>query len=106
MSPDASQSFVIGCMAASGAIAAGNAIATDAHFTFRQGVGFTFATLGLATVGMFAPSLAAGLSALVLTSAVFVYGQPLLDAVTTITGPSAAPSAASTPTTTPSTKKV
>jgi hypothetical protein len=105
MSPDNAQGFVIGCMAASGAIAAGNVIAADGHFTFRQGVGFVFTTLGLATVGMFAPRLAAGFSALILTSAVFVYGQPLLDAITTTTTPANAPAPGSTPTTAPTTQK-
>jgi len=99
------QGVIIGCMAATGVIAAGDAIAEDHMFTFRQGVGFMFVSFGLATGALFAPELAASMAVLTLTSAVFLYGQPLLDAVTTVTGGTTT-KAGKTATTTTTTKVV
>lgn len=87
MNQERSQQLVIGCLAASAAIAAGNAVAEGQAPEARQIVGFAFAGIGLATLSMFAPGLAGGMAALVLTTSVFVYGAPLYDAVTDATEP-------------------
>lgn len=81
MSPDNAQGMVVGCLAASGAIAVGNAIIEGHAPSFRQLAGFTFTAVGLAAGAMVAPDLAASFSVLILTSAVFVYGTPLFDAL-------------------------
>jgi hypothetical protein len=72
-------------MAATGAIAAGNAVVAGHPPTPRQVVGLTFAALGLGTVAMFAPGLAGGLSVLMLTTTALLYAGPLWDAVSTVT---------------------
>lgn len=81
MSPDQSQGIVVGCLAATAAIAAGNQIIAGAAPSFRQIAGGAFVAVGLASVALVAPDLAAGFSVLILTSATFVYGSPLFDAL-------------------------
>lgn len=73
--------MVVGCLAATGAVVVGNAIVEGDPPSFRQIVGFTFTATGLATAALVAPELAASFSVLILTSAVFVYGTPLWDAL-------------------------
>ena len=81
MNEERGQSLVVGCLAASAAIVAANAIAEGHAPAFRQLAGFTFAAVGLGTLAMVAPDLAGSLSMLVLTSALFLYSGPMLDAV-------------------------
>lgn len=81
MTPDAAQGMVVGCLAATGAVAVGNAIVQGHPPTFRQLAGFALTTTGLATAAVVAPDLAASFSVLILTSAVFVYGTPLWDSI-------------------------
>lgn len=94
MSPEQSQGVVVGCLAATAAVAAGNQIIAGSAPTFRQLAGGAFVAVGLASVALVAPDLAAGFSVLILTSAVFVYGAPLFDAL-------AAPAPSSFPRTRP-----
>lgn len=81
MSPDQSQGIVVGCLAGTAAVAAGNQILAGSPPSFRQLAGGAFVAVGLASVALVAPDLAAGFSVLILTSAVFVYGEPLFDAL-------------------------
>lgn len=81
MSPDQSQGVVVGCLAATAAVAAGNQIVAGSAPTFRQLAGGAFVAVGLASVSLVAPDLAGGFAVLILTSAVFVYGFPLFDAL-------------------------
>jgi hypothetical protein len=94
MSPDQSQGIVVGCLAATAAIVAGNQVVAGEAPEFRQLVGGAFVAVGLASVALVAPDLAAGFSVLILTSAVFVYGAPLFDTL-------AAPSPSSFPRSSP-----
>lgn len=89
MNEDRAQSLVIGCLAASAVIAAGNAIAEGHAPEARQLVGFSFVAVGLATASMFAPGLAGGMAVLVLTSTAMIYGSPLYEAVTSTTSATA-----------------
>lgn len=82
MNEDRSQQLIVGCLAAAGAIAAGNAIAEGHAPELRQLVGFSFVAVGLATGSMFAPGLAGSAAVLILTTSIFLYAGPLLDAVT------------------------
>lgn len=108
MSEDRAQGLVVGCLAASAVIGAGNAIAEGHAPSARQLVGFSFVAVGLATASMFAPNLAGGMAALVLVSSVFLYSEPLYQAVSGVVGTSSttSPSTPSTPTHTPTTRKV
>lgn len=85
MTPQDSQSLVIGSLSVAGAIVAANSIAQGEAPDFGQVVGFTFVALGLGTAAMFAPDLAGSMAVLVLTSAVFIYGEPALDAIASTT---------------------
>lgn len=85
MTPDRSQQLVIGCLAASAAIGAGNAVADGRPPELRQVVGFAFVGVGLATAALFTPGLAGGFAVLVLTSTALLYGGPLYEAVTAVT---------------------
>lgn len=88
MTEDRAQQLVIGCLAASAVIAAGNSIADGHAPAARQLVGFGFVAVGLATASMFAPGLAGGMAVLVLTSTALLYGTPLYEAVTGVTSTS------------------
>lgn len=79
------QAMVVGCLAASGAVAIGNDIVAGHAPAFKQLAGFAFTATALATLAIPAPDLAAGFAVLILTSAVFVYGTPVLNAVGTFT---------------------
>lgn len=83
------QELVVGCLAATAAVSATSTMAEGDVPGMRLVVGLAFTGMGLATVAMFAPDLAGGLAVLILTTTVFVYGKPLMDAVTTITGTTA-----------------
>jgi hypothetical protein len=82
------QAMVVGCLASAGAIAVGNDIVAGHPPSFRQLAGFTFTALGLATAAIPAPEVAAGFAVLILTSALFVYASPVLDAVSSFTATS------------------
>lgn len=86
MNEDRADQLVVGCLAATAAIAAGNAVVAGTAPAPRQLVGLTFAGLGLAVGAMFAPGLASGLAVLMLTTTALVYGGPLYDAVSSVTG--------------------
>lgn len=76
----------MGCLAASAAVAAGSSLASGDVPGMRLVVGIAFTGVGLATVSMVAPDLAGGLAVLILTTTVFVYGEPLMNAVAAFTG--------------------
>jgi hypothetical protein len=80
------QELIVGCLAASAAVAAGSSLATGHVPGLRLVVGLAFTGVGLATVSMLAPDLAGGFAVLILTTTIFVYGTPLMDAVTGLTG--------------------
>lgn len=80
------QQLIVGCLAASSAVAAGSSLADGEAPGMRMVVGVAFTGVGLATVAMFAPDLAGSLSVLILTTTVFVYGRPFMDAITDLTG--------------------
>lgn len=90
------QQLVVGCLAAATAVAAGSTLAQGNAPGMRLVVGLAFTGVGLATCSLFSPELAGGFAVLVLTSTVFLYGQPLMDSVTALTAAPA--SAAGTPT--------
>lgn len=80
------QELIVGCLTASAAIAAGSALADGDGPGFRLVAGLAFTAVGLATVNMWNPDLAGGFAVLVLTTTLFVYGEPFLKAVESITG--------------------
>lgn len=86
MSAERGQELIVGCLAATAAVSASSTLAQGEIPGLRLVVGFAFTGMGLATVNMFAPDLAGGLAVLILTTSVFVYGKPLMDAVSTLTG--------------------
>lgn len=92
------QELVVGCLAASAVVASGSALADGNLPGIRLVVGLGFTGVGLATAAMFAPRFAGGMAALILTTTVFLYGRPFMDAVTGLT---AAPSTTPTATTVP-----
>lgn len=86
MSEQRGQQLIVGCLAATAAIATASALADGEAPGIRLAVGTAFAGIGLATINMFAPDLAGSFAVLILTTSVFVYGGPALDAVTSLTG--------------------
>src|SRR5689334_2685967 len=84
-----SQELIVGCLAASAAVAAGSGLADDDDTTpgFRLVLGVTVTGIGLAAVSMFNPDLAGAFATLVLTTTVFVYGGPAMEAISRLTGP-------------------
>ena len=93
--------LVVGCLAATAAIGAGNAIVAGHAPAAKQIVGLTFAAVGLAVGAMFAPGLAGGTAVLILTTTALLYGGPLWDAVSSVTNTNTASSAAPSSTSTP-----
>jgi hypothetical protein len=81
------QQLIVGSLAASAAVAAGSSLAEGDAPGLRLVVGVAFTGVGLATVAMFSPDLAGAFSVLILTSTVFLYGRPFMDAVTNLTDP-------------------
>lgn len=92
------QQLVVGCLSATAAVAAASTLADGEVPGMRLVVGLAFTGMGLATVAMVAPELAGGLSVLILTTTVFVYGEPLMNAVTSFTTGGTTGAAAVTPT--------
>lgn len=89
------QELVVGCLAATAVVAAGSSLASGELPGMRMVIGLSFTGVGLAAGAMFAPDIAGGLAALILVSSLFVYGTPLLDAITTLTSsPKVSPSLA------------
>jgi hypothetical protein len=80
-----SQELVVGCLAGTAAVAAGSDLASGQVPGLRLVIGLAFTGVGLATASMFAPDLAGTFAVLILTTTVFVYGGPLMDAVTHLT---------------------
>lgn len=80
-----SQELIVGCLAATATIAAGSSLASGNMPGLRLVVGLAFTGVGLATASMVAPELAGSLAVLILTTTVFVYGGPLMEAVTSLT---------------------
>lgn len=80
-----SQELVVGCLAATAAVSAGSSLASGEVPGIRLMVGLAFTGVGLATVSMMAPDLAGSFAVLILTTSVFLYGGPLMDAVTHLT---------------------
>lgn len=80
------QELVVGCLAATAVVAASSSLASGDVPGIRMVVGLAVSGMGLAAASMFAPDLAGGLAVLILTTTVFVYGKPLADAVTALTG--------------------
>lgn len=83
MTPARSQELIVGCLAASTAVAAGSMMAEGNMPGVRLALGAAFTGVGLATLSMFSPDIAGAFATLVLTTTVFVYGQPLMDLVST-----------------------
>jgi hypothetical protein len=99
MNEQRAQELIVGCMATAAVIGVGSSLAQGEGISGRMVFGFGFATLGLAAGAMFSPGLAGSFAVLVLTSAAFIYGQPLYDAVTTqTTGTTAGPTTTTTTT--------
>lgn len=94
------QELIVGCMATSAVVGVGSALANGEGISARMVFGFGFTTIGLAAGAMFAPGVAGTFAVLVLTSSVFLYGQPLYDAVIAQTA-DVAPLSPSTTTTRP-----
>lgn len=88
----------MGCLTASTVVAAGATLASGNVPSLRQVIGVGFVGIGLATASMIAPDLAGSMAVLILTSTVFLYGGPLFDAVSNVTGASTtgAPSTSTT----------
>jgi len=80
------QELIVGSLAATAAVTAGSTLASGQVPGLRLVVGLAFTGVGLATAAMVAPDLAGSLAVLILTTTVFVYGRPLMDAVSTLTG--------------------
>lgn len=80
-----SQELIVGSLAGVATIAVASSLAQGEMPGGRIVLGTAFAGLGLATVNMFAPELAGSFAVLMLVSAVFLYGGPALDAVTSLT---------------------
>lgn len=99
---DRAQELIVGCLAATGVVAAGSTLAQGGTPGLRMIVGLTVSAATLAVVSMGAPDLAGGMAVLVLTTTVFVYGAPLMNAVTSLV--SGAPASAPSTTTTPNQK--
>lgn len=91
MNENRAQELVVGCLAATGVVAAGSALASGQVPGMRLVVGFAFTGAALATASMFAPDLAGSFAVLILTTSVFLYGRPLMDAVIHLTAPSPKP---------------
>lgn len=85
MTPERSQQLVVGCLAASAAVAAGSALADSKPPGLRMLVGVSITGMTLAVVSQFSPDTAGMFAVLVLTTTVFVYGEPFLNAVISLT---------------------
>lgn len=96
MTETRAQELIVGCMATAAVIGVGSTLAQGEGISSRMVFGFGFATFGLAAGAMFAPGLAGSFAVLVVTSAAFIYGQPLYDAVTAHTTDSVSPSSSTT----------
>lgn len=103
MNESRAQELVVGCLAASAVVAAGSQLATGTTPGLKLVVGFGFTGAVLATASMFAPDLAGSMAALILTSTVFLYGAPLMDTITHLTGNTTSPTGVPAPTTRPNT---
>ena len=79
------QTVVVTGVAISGAVVLANNAATGTRPTIRFGVGLGFTALTLSVLAQFAPRLAQALAVLLLTTTVFVFGKPTLDAITKTT---------------------
>lgn len=87
----------MGALAASAVVSAGSRLATHQTPGIRFVVGYAATGLGLATTSMVAPGLAGSLALLILTTTVFVYGEPFMDAITNLTSSSSGTGPASVP---------
>lgn len=87
MSEQRGQELIVGSLAATAAIAAASSLADGEAPSIRLVAGVAFAGVGLATVNMFAPKLAGQFAVLILTTTVFLYGGPAMDAITNLTKP-------------------
>lgn len=85
MSDLRSQELIVGCLAASAAVAVTSSLAEGSAPGMKLVVGTAFTGVGLATVNMFAPKLAGTFAVLILVGTVYTYGTPLMDAVTSLT---------------------
>lgn len=85
MSELRSQELIIGSLTGVAVVAVGSSLAQGEAPAASIVVGTAFAGIGLATLNMFAPELAGSFAVLILVSAVFYYGGPALDAVTSLT---------------------
>lgn len=79
------QTVIVTAVAVSGAVVLANDAATGTRPTVRFAVGLGASALALAVLAQFAPALAQGFAVLLLTTTVFVYGGPALDAITKTT---------------------
>lgn len=79
------QELIVGCVAASAAIATASTLADGEAPGIRLVAGVGVTAVGLATVNMFAPGLAGSFAVLMLTTTVFVYGGPAMDAIYRLT---------------------
>lgn len=80
-----SQELIIGSLTGVAVVAVASSLAQGEAPAGSVVVGTAFAGIGLATLNMFAPELAGSFAVLMLVSAVFYYGGPALDAVTSLT---------------------
>lgn len=86
MNTSSAQGVVVTSLLVTGTVATGSAIASHELPGIRLVIGLSVAGFGLAIGAQAAPELAAGLAALMATTAVFVYGGPLISALAHQTG--------------------
>lgn len=96
MNEQRGQQLIVGCLAGAAAVAAVSAMADGEAPGMRLAIGAFGTGIGLATVNMFAPNLAGSMAVLILTTTVFVYGEPALKAVSRLTSPAGTKAAGTT----------
>jgi hypothetical protein len=86
MSTDRANALIVSGLAVTGVLA----VTSDAYKgqapPVRLAVGLTFAGVGLALLAEPFPDLAGGLAVLVMISAIFVHGGPVIGAVSSVVG--------------------
>lgn len=77
------QGTIVACMAVSAAVVTGNQVVQGQAPAFRQLAGAAFVAFGLAAGATIAPGPTTALAVLIATSSVLVYGEPILNALST-----------------------
>lgn len=80
-----SQQFIVGALAATGVIAAGESIAAGHAPAARTVIGFAGASIGLGVIALWSPDFASSLAGLVLVAAIFTSAPDLWSGIISAT---------------------